>query len=303
MISVSYIITVYNKAPALPEVIKSLKEQEGDFDKEYIFVDDGSTDDSLKIIKTLFPSAIIISQANKGPSAAVNNGLKVATKQWIYLVDGDDFLYPDATQTLLTLAETHQANIACGKHSNIPLQELKYYSESIEIYDDPLKKALQFYTVGASTAIVDRELMNKVKGCDERIFVQDYSLALRLSKKANRFILINKLIAYNIDAGQQRLSKNKLQENHDTAAARYFFIKDNHDINHDLKLMTLQLFLRKAFKWYLRHNGLRALWSKHFWRYLVIKFTKEFDNAKLLKWMEDGLKVYKGNLRLPHNFD
>ena len=41
---VSYIVTVYNKASYLPFVIDGLFRQEGEFDKEYIFVDDGSTE-------------------------------------------------------------------------------------------------------------------------------------------------------------------------------------------------------------------------------------------------------------------
>ena len=49
--SVSFVIPVFNKAKYLKTVIKSLRQQTGNFDKEYIFINDGSTDNSLEILK------------------------------------------------------------------------------------------------------------------------------------------------------------------------------------------------------------------------------------------------------------
>ena len=51
MSSVSFVVPVFNKSLYLKHVVNSISSQKGDFDKEYIFIDDGSTDDSLKILK------------------------------------------------------------------------------------------------------------------------------------------------------------------------------------------------------------------------------------------------------------
>lgn len=51
MIDISYVITVYNKAPFLEAMLLSLGNQSGDFSREFIFVDDGSTDKSVEIIR------------------------------------------------------------------------------------------------------------------------------------------------------------------------------------------------------------------------------------------------------------
>ena len=51
MSSVSYVIPVFNKSKFLKPVINSLKSQNGSFEREYIFIDDGSTDHSYKILK------------------------------------------------------------------------------------------------------------------------------------------------------------------------------------------------------------------------------------------------------------
>ena len=48
MTSVSYVIPVFNKSKFFKPVVNSLKSQNGSFKKEYIFVDDGSTDESYQ---------------------------------------------------------------------------------------------------------------------------------------------------------------------------------------------------------------------------------------------------------------
>ena len=53
MNGVSYIVTVYNKASFLPATIAALAAQQGDFEREFIFVDDGSTDGSIDQLRQL----------------------------------------------------------------------------------------------------------------------------------------------------------------------------------------------------------------------------------------------------------
>mgnify|MGYP000285991609 CR=1 FL=1 len=49
--SVSFVVTVYNKAAFLPQVLDAIAAQKGDFARQCVFVDDGSTDDSLAILR------------------------------------------------------------------------------------------------------------------------------------------------------------------------------------------------------------------------------------------------------------
>ena len=51
MASVSFVIPVYNKARYLKFVLNSLANQNGEFDREFIFINDGSTDGSLEILR------------------------------------------------------------------------------------------------------------------------------------------------------------------------------------------------------------------------------------------------------------
>ena len=51
MVKVSFVCPVFNKQKYLKDVINSIKNQKGEFDKEFIFINDGSTDLSLEYLK------------------------------------------------------------------------------------------------------------------------------------------------------------------------------------------------------------------------------------------------------------
>jgi glycosyltransferase EpsJ len=92
MAKVSVIIPVYNAAPYLDRCISGLLSQT-ESDCEFIFVNDGSTDESLKILSAAAdsdPRVVLIDQPNGGVSAARNAGLDAATSDYIAFADADD---------------------------------------------------------------------------------------------------------------------------------------------------------------------------------------------------------------------
>ena len=98
---VSVIIPVYNSRKFLKECMDSVLKQTLQ-NVELICVDDGSTDDSGLILKEYADKCsriTVISQTNKGVSAARNVGLSVAHGQYIYYLDSDDFIEPDMLET------------------------------------------------------------------------------------------------------------------------------------------------------------------------------------------------------------
>lgn len=90
---ISVIVPIYNTEEYLERCLDSLINQTID-DYEIILIDDGSTDNSRAIAERYekeYDNVILLSQKNKGQSAARNYGLKHARGEYIYFCDSDDF--------------------------------------------------------------------------------------------------------------------------------------------------------------------------------------------------------------------
>jgi glycosyltransferase involved in cell wall biosynthesis len=107
MPKISIIIPVYNAENYLEECLLSISQQTfGDF--EILAINDGSTDRSLEILKKYQekePRLQVISQENKGVSAARNLGLENAQGEYITFVDADDWLHPETLEQYIEIAK------------------------------------------------------------------------------------------------------------------------------------------------------------------------------------------------------
>ncbi len=116
---VSVIVPVYNAESYIEKCISSLLEQTFQ-DIEIIFVDDGSTDNSLNIIKGKQKQDSRIrffSQKNQYAGAARNKGLNEAVGKYILFLDADDFFEEDMIKDLYIQAEAKEADIVlCGAY-------------------------------------------------------------------------------------------------------------------------------------------------------------------------------------------
>lgn len=136
---VSIIIPVYNNAKYLSKCLRSIQAQTCS-NLEIIVIDDGSTDDSLKIAKTFSKSDSrfqTIHQANSGQSCARNTGIKKATGEYISFIDGDDEVAPTFIEKLLNAITSSKSTSlsVCGMH----YKRLKSNS-SQDVYLTPLRK-------------------------------------------------------------------------------------------------------------------------------------------------------------------
>lgn len=105
--TVSIVVPVYNTAEYLPACLDSILAQSFT-DFELILVDDGSTDDSLRICEAYaFRDARIrvFHQQNAGVSAARNFGVEQAQGDWLCYVDSDDVVLPAYLQDMLEAAD------------------------------------------------------------------------------------------------------------------------------------------------------------------------------------------------------
>ena len=114
----SVIVPCYNAEPFLQECLESIERQTMD-DFEAILVDDGSTDGSRRLLEQYTEKDrrfVLLSQKNKGVSAARNLALKNARGEWVTFVDADDILPPNAFAILLQFTEKN-VNMIVGSHA------------------------------------------------------------------------------------------------------------------------------------------------------------------------------------------
>ena len=121
MTSVSIILPVFNGEKFIKKAIESVLNQSLD-DFELIIINDGSTDSTSDIINSFEDNRIrIINQNNKGPGQARNNGLKIASGDYIMFLDADDWFCEDALETAYFEAKNNNADISI-------FQIIKYFN-------------------------------------------------------------------------------------------------------------------------------------------------------------------------------
>lgn len=113
---ISLIMACYNGRKWLPEAIGSILSQTFP-DFEVIFIDDGSTDNSLEYMSTLArtePRITCIGKKNTGLPDSLNVGLKVAKGEWIARLDCDDLCSPDRFEQQLSYLDRHRDVVLLG---------------------------------------------------------------------------------------------------------------------------------------------------------------------------------------------
>lgn len=109
---VSVVIPVYNCERFVGEAIVSALAQ-SHRPMEIIAVDDGSTDGTRDVLQSFSPSVTVISQKNKGVSAARNAGIAASKGRYIAFLDADDLWHSDKIARQVNLLERYPSAVAC----------------------------------------------------------------------------------------------------------------------------------------------------------------------------------------------
>ncbi len=90
---ISVVMPTYNNAAYIPSALESIAAQ-GYPETEVIIIDDGSTDDTKRVVDQYGQAVRYFSQANAGPAVARNTGLAEATGEYVAFLDADDWFLP-----------------------------------------------------------------------------------------------------------------------------------------------------------------------------------------------------------------
>ena len=117
---ISIIVPVYNVEKYLDECIQSIINQTHK-NIEIILINDGSTDNSLSILRKyegIDKRIIVINQENKGLSASRNIGIKKSTGKYISLIDADDIIHPRMIELLYKEIKNNNCDISICMFQN-----------------------------------------------------------------------------------------------------------------------------------------------------------------------------------------
>ncbi len=273
---VSFVVPVYNKAPYLPAVLDAIKAQRGDFARQYVFVDDGSNDGSLALLKRLtkgWHDTVIESQPNRGSANATNRGIALADREFIKFVDADDLLAFDATERLLRALAGSEACLAFGRAIRFediasidpaaPLPE----KPAVERLADPLRLAVKNSLFNPSQCLVRRGCVNTVGGCDESIvFSQEYSLTLRLAGRWD-FLRIDAGVAYLPVSAPGRISDDAGRQLQRVTLACANYLREHPQTPPAIVRLACRRAGGRAWHFARRHLG--AGIGSHWWRLFV----------------------------------
>jgi glycosyltransferase involved in cell wall biosynthesis len=182
--AITVIIPTYNNAPYLPLALTSIFEQ--DFTAyEIIVVDDGSTDDTVRLLEPFAGRIQYIYQENAGSAAARNRGLGLARGQFVVFLDADDLLLPGKLrQQVAYLRERPSLGyVHSGWHQ---VDENGRLLQTVEPWHQvpalTLEAWLQYKTVQLGAIMFRRRWLEQVGGLDPTLRqAHDVDLMLRLS--------------------------------------------------------------------------------------------------------------------------
>jgi glycosyltransferase involved in cell wall biosynthesis len=186
--AVSVVIATFNRVGFIGETIESVLCQKFQ-DFELIVVDDGSTDNTPELVRSFGYPIRYFRQANKGPSAARNLGVKQARAPWISIQDSDDVCASNHLEVLYSYARTHGdcgmvfangAYLGGPEHNRetiIPKSKSLDLAERGIRLEDLFDKSI----VRLQAALISKDCYETVGGHDETLRIaMDLDLAFRL---------------------------------------------------------------------------------------------------------------------------
>jgi glycosyltransferase involved in cell wall biosynthesis len=254
----------YNSAAYLEEAVASVLAQ--DYRPlELLIVDDGSTDDSPRLLADLaerHPGVVRgFRQANRGPYPARNLGLDHARGELIAFLDADDYWAPTFLAKLATKLGETGADIAYCGWRNVgveggfgdPYIPPRYEAE------DSISRFLDSCPWPIHAALMRRTLMAPLGGFSERCFTSmDFDLWLRARAASERIVLVPEVLAFYRWHDKGQISAVKARQVRDAWQVRRDFIAAYPKLVAHLAPAAL----RAKLDGFLIQNAQRAYWQR-----------------------------------------
>ena len=294
MSKVSIIVPVHNTEKYLENTVRSLLAQTLK-DIEIILVENGSTDGSLALCHEVAKTdeRIKVMHLDKGDlSYARNNGLTLATSEYVAFVDSDDTVKPEMYETLLGIAQEHDLDLVYSNimkvYDNRPPKYIYTEDEKVLVMT-PKEMLIKNFThkinVNACTMIARKSLFDNLK-FPEDMYFEDRAFTFRLINATNKVGYINKAFYHYYQRSGSIVHLKNWKMYYDFAESdrmRLEFIRDSKLFTDEEKLLVA----RKSSESLLRK--LRHLHAK----------AKTKDQKKQFRAMAKNIHLIPENCELP----
>ena len=194
ILNISVVIPAYNRRDYVTRAIDSVQKQTVPVE-EIIVVDDGSTDGTAELVRKQYGTTVrVLTQENRGVSAARNHGIQEACGDWIAFLDSDDVWLPRKVERQIEALSLVGGDLGVCFTDNVfdgdPSMDLTMFQEKGFVgvpKFGTLQDAAQYIVSGrepffTSSLLVRRSIVNEVSGFDETLVIgEDTDLFFRLS--------------------------------------------------------------------------------------------------------------------------
>lgn len=277
---ISAVIPVYNREKTIRRCIDSVLKQTYPI-YEIIIVDDGSTDQTLHILKEYQDCIKLVKQKHKGAQAARNAGIKEAEGEYIAFLDSDDEWVPDKLELQVKALQKNKNAVIYGDvyiqtewKNGIPevyrksegmqkakgLTRLKLKGKSGYIYKNILQDSFCYFP----TLLTSKKNLIDIGLLDEKVpSFQEWDTAIRLAQTKEFVYIYKPLYIYHFHDGET-ISKNKKKG---VDGKEYIYEKYKYEILSELGKGELVRRYRELMKTSWNCKDKRVL--KYFLKYIM----------------------------------
>jgi N-acetylglucosaminyl-diphospho-decaprenol L-rhamnosyltransferase len=263
--AVSLVVVVYESGPTLSQCLAAVRAQTF-ADYELILVDNASSDRVAQAAARADPAIRLIENAdNLGFAAAVNQGAKAATGQWLALLNPDAYADPDWLARLVAAAHANPA-VHCftsrqlmaddpgkldGLGDVMALAGYPFRGGYTHPDPGPLEAGWVFSACGGAMMIA-RDLVLRVGGFDERLFCycEDVDLGYRLRLIGEPTLLVPDAVVRHVGSASTGGARSDFAVFHGTRNRFWVFVKDTPAV---LFWLTLPLHVLATLVLFARH--------------------------------------------------
>jgi glycosyltransferase involved in cell wall biosynthesis len=288
MLKVSVVIPLYNHGAYIEQAVSSVMDQTMPV-HELIVVDDGSTDLSVSVMKTLcerYPQLVFWSQPNQGAHQAINSGIHRATGDLVTILNSDDVYHPERMEACVCsfIEDPKVQAVATGiEFMNDVSKSVEngWYAQALDFYkkigDLGLALVNGNFIMTTSNIVVRRTVFNDIGYFSSLRYTHDLDFFLRMLTEGMKVCLLDKpLMRYRMH------SSNTISENHNrvriewaAVAARYLVSLQGRFGSPELPWKHLETYM--------------DIIERHSLARLVLYFATYFQKNSLLAAKDVGL--------------